>query len=223
MTELSLRVYVITEEVAKFNRTHEDVAIAAIAGGADVIQFRDKDTSDDLFEKTAVKLLGLCRAHHVPLIINDRVHIAIQIGADGVHVGHEDYPPAGVRQRITPGMILGVSARNYEEAVSLENSGADYLGVGPIFDTPSKADASEPIGLSELHRICKSVRIPVVAIGGITLSNLPRIIEAGAAGAAVISAVTHATDMQEATSALKDRWRSLDPTHPKRWFGGNSE
>jgi thiamine-phosphate pyrophosphorylase len=202
----SLHVYVITENVPSLHRTHLDVAAAAVAGGADIIQFRDKTMPDDEFRVTAQKLLQLCRAQGVPLIVNDRVEIAVQIGADGIHVGHEDMSVLELQRRIPPGMILGVSARNYNEAVALADCGADYLGVGPIFATPSKSDAGEPIGLDELCRICETVKLPIVAIGGITLSNLPDVTDTGAAGAAVISAVTHQPDMTLATSEFRAIW-----------------
>lgn len=231
MKPRSYHVYVITEQVPKFERTHEDVVRAALAGGADVIQFRDKTMQDGDFRSLANKLLRLCRAEEVSFIVNDRVEIAIEIGADGVHVGHEDMSVAELRctraslarpakggWAYTSEMIVGVSARNFEEAVAQEDCGADYLGVGPIFATGSKADASEPIGVSELKRICEAVKVPVVAIGGITSVNLPRIIESGAAGAAVISAVTHAIDMTQATQALQRWWKTHDAELPKRWM-----
>jgi thiamine-phosphate pyrophosphorylase len=228
---LTLHVYVITESVPKFKRTHKDVASAALAGGADLIQFRDKLMADDEFEIVATKLLQMCRAKHVPLIVNDRLEIAARIRADGIHVGQEDIVPnsthiSNLRKMWTASgfdPIVGVSARNYQEAVALADSGADYLGVGPIFATGSKADASEPIGVSELSRICAAVRIPIVAIGGITSSNLPHIIESGAAGAAVISAVTHQYDMKSATEVLQHWWKSYSATLPKRWIKGSPQ
>ena len=217
MKPLSLRVYVITTTVPELGRTHEDITSAAIVGGADVIQFRDKETLDDEFEATARRLLTLCRSKGVPLIINDRVEIAAKIGADGVHVGHEDFviDRSRIRQlrqmwgtkRNTKDPIIGVSARNLDEALALSTCGADYLGVGPIFATGSKADASEPIGTNELRRICRAVTIPVVAIGGITADNLPQVIQAGATGAAVIAVVAQASDMKLATETLQAAWK----------------
>lgn len=205
----SLHVYVITADVPELGRTHEDVVKAALLGGADILQFRDKTLPDDEFETIARRLLSLCRAKNVPLIINDRVEIAVKIGADGVHVGHEDMPIGEFRKCIPPSMIIGVSARNYEEAIELTETNPDYLGVGPIFPTGSKDDASPPIGTEELRRICQAVSVPIVAIGGITRHNLPQIIQAGAAGAAVISAITHAPDMQRATEDLTITWKGF--------------
>ncbi|MDT8068920.1 MAG: thiamine phosphate synthase [Terriglobia bacterium] len=209
MNPLDLRVYIITASVPHLGRTHEDVALAALAGGARIIQFRDKEISDEEFAAIAQRLLQLTRKHNALLIINDRVEVALAIGADGVHVGQHDLAFAEVKRISCPGMIIGISATDYSEAISLASSGADYLGVGPIFPTPSKADATPPIGLDELARICRDIRIPIVAIGGITESNLPQIINIGVAGAAVISAISSAPDMTAATAALLGVWSKV--------------
>jgi thiamine-phosphate pyrophosphorylase len=201
-----LRVYVITAAVPELGRTHEDVAAAAIRGGATAIQFRDKTLSDEQFAKMARKIAVLTRAAGVPLIINDRVAIGIAIGADGVHIGQSDGDIREVRKSLPEKMILGVSATNYLEALEMDATDADYLGVGPIFPTGSKDDASPPIGVEELARICRDVHKPVVAIGGINQENLRCIIDSGAAGAAVISAVTQAPDMAAAVAQLRDSW-----------------
>ena len=196
----------ITSDVLQLGRSHEDVARAAIQGGATLIQFRDKTMSNGGFTETAQRLVTLSRASGVPLIINDRVEIAVAVGADGVHIGRNDGDVRAVRISLRAGMTLGVSATDYREAVSLDTTEADYLGVGPIFPTGSKDDASSPIGLEELARICRDIKKPVVAIGGVNEQNLRGIIEAGAAGAAVISAVTHAVDMPVAVGRLKSIW-----------------
>lgn len=206
MNPLDLRVYVITANVPQLGRTHEDVAAAALAGGARIIQFRDKEIRDEEFTSIARRIQRLTRKHNALLIINDRVEIALVIGAEGVHVGQDDLAFAEVKRIARPRMILGVSATNYAEAAALANSGADYLGVGPIFPTPSKADATPPIGIDEFARICRDITIPIVAIGGITESNLPTIIQAGASGAAVISAVSSSPDMTATTAALLRAW-----------------
>jgi thiamine-phosphate pyrophosphorylase len=205
--ERDLRLYVVTEDVPALSRTHEQVAAEAIAGGATMIQFRDKRMDDRLFAETAARLLGLARAAGVPLVVNDRVAIGIAIGADGVHVGRHDGDPREILRRLPDGMILGVSATSYQEAMALDACGAHYLGVGPIFPTTTKEDATAPIGTEELGRICRDARTPVVAIGGIGLQTLPRVIEAGAAGAAVVSAITRAPDMTGATRELARLWR----------------
>jgi thiamine-phosphate pyrophosphorylase len=209
MNPLDLRVYVITANQPQLGRTHEDVAVAALEGGARIIQFRDKEIDDEEFTAVARRLQQLTWKHNAFLIINDRVEIAVAMGADGVHVGQQDLAFTEVKRLAHPGMIVGVSATNYSEAAALAKAGVDYLGVGPIFPTPSKADATPPIGLVELARICRELPIPVVAIGGITESNLPAVIETGVAGAAVISAICAAPDMKAATGGLLRAWDGL--------------
>jgi thiamine-phosphate pyrophosphorylase len=201
-----LRVYVLTDDVPELSRTHEQVAAEAIAGGATMIQFRDKRMDDDLFADTAARLLRLTHAAGIPLIVNDRVSIGIAIGADGVHVGRRDGDALEILRALPKGMIFGVSATSHREAMAMDVSGADYLGVGPVFPTSTKEDAAPPTGAEELGRICRDVRTPVVAIGGINRHTLPRVIQAGAAGAAVISAITRAPDMTEATRELVRLW-----------------
>lgn len=206
MKLLDLRVYVITSDVPELGRSHEEVARAAIRGGATVIQFRDKEMGSVEFAETAQRLAAVCRVSKVPLIINDRVEIAIAIGAEGVHIGRNDGDVSVVKSTLPPGMILGVSAIDYREALSLDATEADYLGVGPIFPSNSKEDATPPIGLVELARICREVKKPVVAIGGINEHNAGSVVDAGASGTAVISAVTYAADMLVAVGRLKSIW-----------------
>lgn len=201
---LDLRVYVITTALPKLGRDHLAIAAAAVRGGATVLQFRDKSMTDADFAAAAARLLTITRPAGVPLIVNDRVEIAIAIGAEGVHVGRHDAQVREVRRRLPTGMILGASVTNYQEAI--EAADADYLGVGPIFPTGSKADATPPMGLEELARICRQVRRPVVAIGGITQHNLEAVIQAGAAGSAVIAGVAEAADMALATADLRNAW-----------------
>jgi thiamine-phosphate pyrophosphorylase len=206
MKRIDLRVYVITAELPRLGRTHEDVARAAVTGGGTIVQFRDKHLGDAVFATTADRLRGITTASGVPCIINDRVGIAIAAGADGVHVGRSDAAPRQIKNLLPPEMILGISATDYNEAMEVSACGADYLGVGPVFPTGSKPDAAPPIGLAELARICRDAQLPVVAIGGINASNLQQVIEAGAAGAAVVAAVTEAQDMQAAVAELRSIW-----------------
>ncbi len=206
MKNLDLRLYVITACVPELGRTHEQVAAAAIRGGATAIQFRDKTMSEKQFMETAARIAALARAANVPLIVNDRVAIAVAVGADGAHIGQSDGNVCDIRKALPAGMILGVSVTNYLEALEMNATGADYLGVGPIFPTGSKDDAAPAIGVERLARICRDVNKPLVAIGGINRQNLRRVIEAGAVGAAVISAVTHAPDMVAAVAELRGVW-----------------
>lgn len=208
MKSIDLSIYVITANVPQLGRTHEDVANAALLAGAKVIQFRDKTMADQEFTEVARRIQHLAQAHGAALIINDRVDVAIAIGSDGIHVGRHDRSMSDLKRIVPPEMIIGVSATNYAEAVEMRESGADYLGVGPVFPTTSKDDATPAIGLQELARICRDVDIPVVAIGGITEANISEIIASGAAGAAVIAAIASAPDMQAATVALRAKWEA---------------
>jgi thiamine-phosphate pyrophosphorylase len=144
--DFDLRVYVITGSAPELGLTHEQVVIAALRGGATAIQLRDKVMDDNQFTETAIRLAKLTRAAGVPLIVNDRVAIAVAVGVDGIHIGHNDGNVYDIRRGLPPEMILGVSATNYFEAVEMSATGADYIGVGPIFPTGSKADAAPRLG-----------------------------------------------------------------------------
>lgn len=194
---------VITANITKLGRSHHDAAEAAIRGGATMIQFRDKDMDDAGFEKEAKKISGLARDKDVLFVVNDRVGIAKRCGADGVHIGQEDLDIGRARAILGLDAIIGVSVSKRVEAQAAEAAGADYLGAGPVYETSSKRDALRPIGLEELEKICRSVAIPVIAIGGITKENAPDIMAAGAAGIAVIAAVAEAPDMTQAVKELK--------------------
>jgi thiamine-phosphate pyrophosphorylase len=149
-------------------------------------------------------LLEVTRAAGIPLIVNDRVDVALAIGAEGVHIGQDDMPAAIARRLIGPDRILGVSARTVEEAIQAERDGANYLGAGDVFGTPTKPDAGPPIGVEGLRQIVRAVSIPVVAIGGVTPQNAPAAVEAGAVGVAVISAVMGAPDPEAAARQLRE-------------------
>lgn len=202
---MDFRVYVVTTEVAELNRTHLDVAREAMAGGATAIQFREKERNTKEAAQTALQLRRLTWDAGVPLIVNDRVDIALAIQADGIHLGQEDMPISEAKKIIPGRMIVGVSVTNLAEAVKAEREGANYLGAGPIFSTLSKKDAVQPIGIDVLRSIRAIVSIPIVAIGGITFGNIDEVLKAGADGVAVISAVANAPDMREATRLLRQK------------------
>lgn len=193
----------ITTEVVELGRTHDDVARAAISGGATIIQFRDKDMDDSGFEKAARRIGNLAKENGILFIVNDRVDIAGRCGAHGVHIGQEDLALEHARLIMGLDAIIGVSVSKREEALKAEAAGADYLGVGPVFETGSKSDAKQPIGLDGLSAICQSVIIPVIAIGGITNDNAREVMAAGAAGIAVIAAIAEAPDMIVAAGELR--------------------
>lgn len=204
MVRRDWRVYVITEARPERGRSHRNVAESALRGGATALQLRMKDDPARLLVEVGQSLLPLCRAAGVPLVINDRVDVALVIGADGAHVGQDDLPAGPVRALLGPDRVLGVSASTVEEAVAAWRAGADYVGVGPVYRTTTKADAGEPVGLDRIREISRAVPIPVVGIGGITPETAAEVIRAGAAGVAVITAVSLADDMVEATRRLRE-------------------
>jgi len=197
---IDLTLHVLTDR--KLSHGRSQVPQAAIEGGARLIQFREKAMSTHELVDTASQLRQLTRQAGVTLIINDRLDIALAVDADGVHVGQDDMPVSLARKLLGPGKIIGVSAGNLEEAQHGVRDGADYLGVGPIFATSSKADAGAPIGLAGLAEIKRHVSIPVIAIGGITAANVTEVLSAGADGVAVISAVVSQPDIVAATREL---------------------
>jgi thiamine-phosphate pyrophosphorylase len=198
------RLHVLTDSKASRGRSHLQVAEAAIAGGADVLQLRDKEAPSGRLYLEALQLRKLTRDAKVPFIVNDRLDIALAVDADGVHVGQADLPASVVRKIMGPGKILGVSVATVEEAIRAEKDGADYLGVGPVFEARgTKPDTVEPLGVDCIARIRRRCRLPIVAIGGIHADNARKVREAGADGVAVISAIVSADDISSATGRLK--------------------
>lgn len=183
-----------------------DVLKQAIEGGITCFQFREKDSGLSMRETFSLgrTLREECRKHQIPFIVNDRVDLALLLDADGVHVGQEDLPANEVRQLTGEHMWLGVSARTVDEAERAITSGADYLGVGPMFPTRSKRDAKKPLGPDGLRSLRQrlSTSIPIVAIGGIQATHVPEIISAGANGIAVISAIASQPHPNEAAAKL---------------------
>ncbi|GIV94241.1 thiamine phosphate synthase [Chloroflexus aurantiacus] len=196
------RLYVVTDAGLSRGRSHRAVIEAAIVGGATVVQYREKHASTRQMIVEAQELRDLTRRAGVPLIVNDRVDVALAVDADGVHVGQDDMPVALAR-RLIGNKLLGVSAHSLSEALQAVRDGADYLGVGPIFATTTKPDAASPIGLDGLRAIRQHVSIPIVAIGGINQANAADVMRAGADGIAVVSAVVAADDVTAAARQLR--------------------
>lgn len=196
------RLHVITDTTVQDRFDHEQLARLAVAGGADTIQLRDKTLSDEELIAVARRLLAVCRPAGVPLVVNDRVHVAAESGADGVHLGREDVPIPAARSALGAGAIVGGTAATDEEAVRVAGAGADYVGFGHVFPTTTKRKPGPPAGLAGLERACKAVAIPVVGIGGITAHTAGEVIRAGAWGVAVIGAVCTAADPMEAAREL---------------------
>ena len=195
-------LYVITDEVLSPGRTHAQITAAAIAGGARIIQIRDKNASDRKFYEDALELRRITRDAGALFLVNDRVDIAAAVGADGVNLGQTDLPVAVARGILGKGVLIGTSADSIQQAAEAVEDGADYIGFGPVFPTTTKLDAGPVSGLDTLRRVCESASVPVVAIGGISLANIASVKSAGAACAAVISAVVCADDITLATAAL---------------------
>ena len=198
----NLLVYAVTDRHWLNGRTLYEVVKESLDGGVTFLQLREKDLDDENFLKEAVELKGLCKEYKVPFVINDNVDIAIKMDADGVHVGQSDMEAGDVRAKLGPDKIIGVSAQTVEQAILAEQRGADYLGVGAVFPTGSKADADD-VSLETLKAICEAVSIPVVAIGGITLENTPQLEGTGISGVAVISAIYAQEDIRKASEDLK--------------------
>jgi thiamine-phosphate pyrophosphorylase len=200
-----LVLHVLTDREQSRGRDTLTVATAALDGGATVIQLRDKKASTRTLVEQGLTLRALTRARGALLIVNDRIDVALAIEADGAHIGQDDDMPIELtRTLLGAERILGVSAGNLQEAHVAVASGADYLGVGPIYATNTKADAGQPIGLPLLSELASHYSIPLIAIGGIKAENAIAPLRAGATGIAVISAVVSAEDIAAATRALRN-------------------
>jgi thiamine-phosphate pyrophosphorylase len=199
-----LSTYLITDRRLSEPHGVEAVVRAAVAGGVSIVQLRDPDAKTGSLVEQARALLRFLRPAGIPLIVNDRVDVALAVGADGVHVGQLDMRVEDVRALLGPERIVGLSitSRQQLEAAQAHGQAIDYFGVGPVFATATKADASTPIGLAELAEIVARARLPVAAIGGIDRSNAAAVIRAGAAGVAVVSAICAAGDPQAAAREL---------------------
>jgi thiamine-phosphate pyrophosphorylase len=186
-------------------RDHVAIVAAALAGGADMIQLRDKSGDLRALLPQAREIQALCRAHGAIFIVNDRLDLALAAGADGVHVGQDDLPAEAARHLLGPGRILGVSTHSREQALAALAAGADYIGFGPMFPTGTKDTGYPPRGLEGLREVRAAVRLPILAIGGISLETAAAVIAAGATAPAVISAIVTAPDISAAAAAFRAR------------------
>ena len=194
-------LYLCTDRELMSEDTLEKSVELAIQGGVSVVQLREKDCSGREFLQVAREVKQITDAYEIPLIINDRIDIAMAVDADGVHLGQSDIPAHTARELLGPDKIIGVSAYNKELAVEAQKEGADYLGVGDIFGTSTKA-GTHHVEIDTLSRICQAVKIPVVAIGGINLSNVTKLAGTGIQGTAVISAIIAAKNITEAATKM---------------------
>jgi thiamine-phosphate pyrophosphorylase len=196
-------LYVVTDEGMSRGLSHTQIAERAVEGGADVIQLRDKSMGGRMLMRHANAIRRITRMAGALLIINDRMDVALASGADGVHLGQEDMSIVSARAIAPDGFIIGITVHDAEEAREAERCGADYVGLSPIYSTGSKPDAGKSCGPAMLRKVKRAVSIPVVAIGGISSENAIEVLEAGADGLAVISAVVSQKDVAASARRLK--------------------
>lgn len=209
ISEKQLTLYAVTDRRWLQNgQTLAGQVEQAILGGVTVVQLREKHAGAAEFLALAQDVKQVTDRYQVPLIINDNLEVALAVDAAGIHVGQADLAAAAVRQTMGNKKVVGVSAQTVEQALAAEQAGADYLGVGAVFPTSSKADAVE-VDFATLQAICRAVQIPVVAIGGITAENMTALQGSGIVGVAVISAIFGKPDVKKAAQDLADKWKSL--------------
>lgn len=202
----TMRLYAVTDRAWLNGRKLEDDVEKAIRGGATFMQIREKDLDDAAFLAQAKAVKAVTDRYGVPYVVDDNVEVAKAIDADGVHVGQSDMETGAVREKLGPDKIIGVSVQTVEQALLAEKRGADYLGVGAVFPTSTKEDASE-VSFETLREICDKVSIPVVAIGGINRENVTELAGSGIDGIAVVSAIFAAEDIEKATEELAEKVR----------------
>jgi thiamine-phosphate pyrophosphorylase len=200
MPDLSL--YLVTDRGLSLGQSTVDIVRAAVAGGVTCVQLREKSCPTGEFVREARAVREALRGSGVPLIINDRVDVALAAGADGVHLGQTDMTLADARAILGPSVLIGISAECVDDAVRAETDGADYVGVSPVFATPTKTDTAPPLGLDGVRAIRARIRIPLVGIGGIGPANAAQVIRAGCDGIAVVSAIVSAADPRSAAREL---------------------
>ena len=196
-------LYLVTDRGLARGRSTLEIVKTAVQGGVTCIQLREKECSTLEFIEQALVIKDFLKSRQVPLIINDRVDVALAIEADGVHLGQTDMPLDIAKKIIGDSMIIGISAESLEDAVEAEKGGADYLGVSPIYATPTKTDTAPPLGLQGLRAIRAAVRLPLVGIGGLNRDNSAAVMENGGDGVAVVSAIVAADDPAVAVDEIK--------------------
>ena len=223
MGAIDYSLYLVTDRALARGRMSVEIVREAVAGGATCVQLREKNCGTREFLEEARAVQAALRGTGVPLIVNDRVDVALAVGADGVHLGQQDMPIAEVRRLGPPGWIIGISAECVEDAIRAEREGADYLGVSPVFATPTKTDTAHPLGLAGLRQMRAATKLPLVAIGGIHAGNAREVIRAGADGLAVVSAIVSADSPREAAGRLKreiEAARNYDIYKYHNWLNG---
>jgi len=203
MKNFDFSLYLVTDRILSQPRTVEEVVRMAVKGGVTAVQLREKDISTKEFVTTARRIKEILQPFNVPLIINDRIDVAVAVDADGVHIGQQDMPCDIARRLLGKEKIIGLSVETMEQALEAENLDVDYLGVSPIFLTPTKSEIQTQWGIEGLKELRSRVRKKLIAIGGINTSNAQAVLEAGADGLAVVSAICAAGDPELAAQELK--------------------
>ena len=209
-----LKLYLVTDRELSLGRSLEEVVAEAVRGGVTVVQLREKDASTGEFIELARRLMQLLKPLDIPLIINDRVDVALAVDADGVHIGQSDMSYEDTRRLLGPDKIIGLSVENFEDIEAANALDVDYIGISPVYGTPTKTDTAEPFGLEGLRKAVQMSVHPTVAIGGMNASTIGEVIAAGADGGAVVSAICSAENICEATSELKV---IVETSYDKSW------
>ena len=199
----ALRLYLVTDQASLRGRTLTEVVLAAVKGGVSCVQLREKTLATRDFVALALAVKDLLAPFEVPLIINDRLDVALACGAQGVHLGQSDMPVALARQLLPPEVFIGLSVENLDDVTRATGQAVDYLGISPVYATPTKTDTADPWGLAGVSQVRALTGLPLVAIGGIHQSNAAQVLRAGADGLAVVSAICSANDPQAAAESFQ--------------------
>jgi thiamine-phosphate pyrophosphorylase len=202
--KVNYSLYLVTDSALAMGRALPDVVRAAVDGGVTCVQVREKDVPSRAYIERLLLVRPLLRECSIPLFVNDRVDVALAVEADGVHLGQTDMPLVMARSIAADRLIVGVSCETVQDAIDAERGGADYVSVSPVFVTPTKTDTAPALGLDGVRAIRRAVRLPVVAIGGISAANAADVIHAGADGICVVSAIVSAPDPRAAAAALRE-------------------
>lgn len=198
-----LKLYLVTDRELSLGRSLEEVVSEAVKGGVTVVQLREKDASTGEFIELARRLMTLLKPLDIPLIINDRVDVALAVDADGVHIGQSDMSYEDARRLLGPDKIIGLSVENFKDVEAANALDVDYIGISPVYGTPTKTDTAEPFGLEGLRKAVQMSVHPTVAIGGMNASTIAEVMAAGTDGVAVVSAICSAENIRKATSDLR--------------------
>lgn len=204
MSVFDLSLYLVTDQSLSLDRPLKSVVETAVRGGVSMVQLREKGASTKEFYELAMKIKACLKPYNVPLIINDRLDIALACGAEGLHIGQSDMPYEVARRLMGKDKIIGLSVENVQDAKDANNLDVDYIGISPVFDTQTKTDTSKALGLDGIKQISRISRHPSVGIGGINMSNAAEIISAGADGISVVSAIMSAQDPMESARQLRN-------------------